>query len=59
MNTTVCGSFLFVATDERGPGGMRPITGTVEDWDKVRRQVPWAGPPPPCIQEEKFSNLIV
>lgn len=50
--------FLFVAADERGPGGMKQITG-VEDWDKVRRQVPWAGPPPPCSREESRSTLIV
>lgn len=50
--------FLFVATDERGPGGMRQITG-VEDWDKVRRQVPWAGPPPPCSREENWLFRIV
>lgn len=28
--------FLCVATDERGPGGMKQITA-VEAWDKVRR----------------------
>lgn len=51
--------FLFVATDERGPGGMKQTTG-VEDWDKVRRQVPWAGPPSRCTRERKlFSKLIV
>jgi len=43
--------FLSVATDERGPGGMKQITG-VEDYDIVRRQVPWAGPPPPRTREE-------
>lgn len=49
--------FLFVATNERGPGGMRLITGTLEDWDRVRRQVPWAGPPSPCTRE--VLQLIV
>lgn len=46
--------FLFVATDERGPGGIRQITGA-EDWDKVRRQVPWAGPPPPHLRRGQCS----
>lgn len=43
--------FLCVATDERGPGGMKQITG-VEDWDEVRRKVPWAGPPSSRTREE-------
>lgn len=42
---------LCVATDERGAGGMKHYTG-MEDWDKVRRRVPWAGPPSPCTREE-------
>lgn len=50
-------SIMFVATDERGPGGMRQITG-MEDWHKVRKQVPWAGPPPPCAQEENWLFRI-
>lgn len=40
--------FLFVDTDERGPGGMRQIT-RVENSNKVKRQVQWAGPPPPFL----------
>lgn len=46
--------FLFVATNERGPGGMKQITG-VEGREKVRRQMPWAGPPPPRTREESCS----
>lgn len=37
---------LFVATNERGPGGMRQVT-EMERKYKVRRQVPLADPLPP------------
>lgn len=38
---------------------MRQITGSVEHRDKVRRQVPWAGPISQSARDEKFSSLIV
>lgn len=46
--------FLFVATNERGPGGIGQVA-EMEDWDKVRRQVPWAGPPPLRTREVHCS----
>lgn len=41
---------MFVATSERGPGGIRHMR-RVEDWYNGRRWVPWAGPPPSCARE--------
>ena len=45
--------FLFVAADERGPGGMKQITG-VEDWEKGA--VGW---PSTSMYKRRKSKLIV
>jgi len=50
--------FLFVVTDERGPGGMGWMTRKgYRPRVKQADRVPWAGPPHYHVQENKIREI--